>query len=424
MRVDAERLWADIMALAAVTDPDRPWTRRSFTPLHGEGRSWLRQRMEEAGLKVHVDAAGNMVGRREGRLQGAPAIVVGSHTDTVPSGGRFDGIAGVCAGLEIARTLGDAGARLDHPFEVIDFLAEEPSEFGLSCVGSRGLAGVLTAAMLDYRHPDGRTLREGIAEAGGRPDDLDRPLRDDIAAYFELHIEQARKLEDARISVGIVTSIAAVTRIEIVFEGFADHAGATPFELRADALLAASETVIRVREEAERIAGASKGYFVATVGKLDVQPNAANVVPARAALAIDARSGLEGDIAPFVEAVEGLTREAAQRYGATRTAFKLVSSSQPALSEPRLLDLLEMATRDLQLPFLKLPSGAGHDALFVSHLAPMAMVFVPCRAGKSHCPEEWSEMADLRDGADTLLLAVRKFDAWQTGTGSFGAGGA
>lgn len=410
IRVDAERLWADVMALAQITEPDRPWTRRSFTPRYDEGRRWLKQRMEQAGLSISTDAAGNAIGRREGRLQGAPAIVVGSHTDTVPSGGRFDGIAGVCVGLEIARTLADGGIRLDHPFEVVDFLAEEPSDFGLSCIGSRGMAGELSQAMLDYRHPDGRVLRDAIEQVGGDANRLDKRLRDDIAAYFELHIEQARALENAGIGIGVVTSIAAVTRIAVTFEGFADHAGATPLSLRADALLAASQTVLAVRSEAERIAAASDAYFVATVGKLDVQPNAANVVPARVTLSVDVRSGSAKDAQLFIEALDRMAREAARRYGAARATFDLVSSSEPAAADSSLMALLSEAAQELGLPTMKLASGAGHDALFVSHLAPMAMVFIPCRQGKSHCPEEWAEKHHLRDGADTILRALLKLD--------------
>lgn len=411
IRVDAERLWADIMALAEITEPDRPWTRRSFTPRHDQGRRWLRRRMEEAGLSVGIDAAGNMVGRREGRMQGAPAILVGSHTDTVPNGGRFDGVAGVCVGLEIARSLADGGVRLDHPLEVVDFLAEEPSDFGLSCIGSRGMAGELTEAMLDYAHPDGRRLREAIAQVGGDPTRLTGPLRNDIAAYFELHIEQARVLENAGIDVGIVTSIAAVARIAVTFEGFADHAGATPFDLRADALLSAAEMVIAVRAEAERIAAGSQGYFVATVGKLDVQPNAANVVPARVALSIDVRSGVYEDASRFIEAIDRASREGARRYASRRSTFDIVSRSEPAAAAPGLMRTLGEAAGELGLPTMALASGAGHDALFVSHLAPMAMVFVPCRAGKSHCPEEWAEKEHLRDGADTVLAAVMRVDS-------------
>lgn len=409
-RIDAERLWQNIMMLAEITEQSRPWTRRSFTPLYDEGRHWLRRCMEETGLAVAVDAAGNMIGRREGRRQGAPAIAIGSHTDTVPAGGRFDGVAGVCVGLAIARALGEHTVDLDHPLEVIDFLAEEPSDFGLSCIGSRGMVGELTDAMLDYKHPDGRLLREAIAQSGGDPARLDGKLRDDIAAYFELHIEQARALETAGISVGIVTSIAAVTRIAIVFEGFADHAGATPLNLRADALLAASETVLATRSKAEQIAAASDAYFVATVGTMEVAPNAANIVPASARLTIDIRSGETDDADQFIDALDAVTTVAAGKYGAKRAEFRIISRSEPAIADARLQNAIAKAASELEIETRRLASGAGHDALFVAQIAPMAMVFVPCRAGKSHCPEEWAEKSDIRNGANAMLHAIIRLD--------------
>lgn len=408
--VDADRLWGDIMALAEITEPDRPWTRRSFTPRYQEGRAWLRERMEEAGLAVSVDAAGNMIGRREGRLQGAAAIAVGSHTDTVPSGGRFDGIAGVAAGLEIARSIADAGARLDHPLEVIDFLAEEPSDFGLSCVGSRGLVGALTAQMLGYRHPDGRSLTEAISQCGGRPEELDRPQRDDIAAYFELHIEQARALENEGISVGIVTSIAAATRIAVTFEGAADHAGATPLDLRRDALLGAADIVRFVREEAERIGAASADYLVATVGKLDIEPNAANIVPATARLIVDLRSGNDDDADHFVDRLDEATKAAARRHGLKRAGYDILSRSRPAKADDGLREAIATAARERGLATMPIASGAGHDALFVAQVAPIAMVFVPCLEGRSHCPEEWAEKRDIADGANAMLGAILQID--------------
>src|ERR1700761_6322523 len=190
LSLDSDRLWADIMALAEITDPARPWTRRSFTALFLEGRAWLAQRFAEAGLVTRIDTAGNLIGRIEGNNPELGVIAIGSHSDTVPSGGRFDGIAGVATGLEIARALRDANVRLDHSLEIIDFLAEEPSEYGLSCVGSRGMAGVLDARMLAMTEPGGEPLREALCRVGGDPDTLDQAKRFDIKAFLELHIEQ------------------------------------------------------------------------------------------------------------------------------------------------------------------------------------------------------------------------------------------
>jgi beta-ureidopropionase / N-carbamoyl-L-amino-acid hydrolase len=186
--LDADRLWADVMALAEITDPERPYTRRSFTVKFLEGRAWLSRKFAEAGLAAWIDSAGNLIGRLEGTNPALGVIAIGSHSDTVPSGGRFDGVAGVATGLEIVRALRDAGVRTEHSIEVIDFLAEEPSEYGLSCVGSRGMAGLLDSRMLGLTDPGGETLRDALRRVGGNPDRLDQARRDDIKAFLELHI--------------------------------------------------------------------------------------------------------------------------------------------------------------------------------------------------------------------------------------------
>lgn len=408
--IDAAHLRADIDALAEITEPDRPWTRRSFTPRFDEGRAWLRRRMEADGLAVRVDAAGNMIGRREGREPDAKAILVGSHTDTVPSGGRFDGIAGVAAGLEIARALAAAGEMLRHPFEIVDFLAEEPSEFGLSCIGSRGMAGVLDAGMLAATRPDGLRLDAAIRAVGGAPERLGVPLRDDIAAYFELHIEQATQLERAGLSVGVVTAIAGVVRIAIRFEGVAAHAGATPMDQRADALAPAAECVAFVRRLAEETARSSNTHFVATVGILDVHPNAANIVPGTARLAVDIRAGDMADAERFLTRLDEASAATAAAHGVERAGFDLISRSAPAVCDPDLCAHLITAARAAGHDPLSLGSGAGHDAMFLARLAPMAMIFTPCLRGRSHCPEEWAEVSDVAAGAATMLGAIRALD--------------
>ena len=280
--LDADRLWADVMALAEITDPQRPYTRRSFTALFLEGRAWLAEKFAEAGLATRIDAAGNLIGRLEGTNPALGAIAIGSHSDTVPCGGRFDGIAGVATGLEIVRAFRNSGIRAEHSIEIIDFLAEEPSEYGLSCVGSRGMTGLLDARMLSLTGPGGETLCDALGRVGGDPGRLDLARRDDIKAFLELHIEQGIVLESRSLDIGIVTSIVGIRRIEIIFQGEADHAGTTPLGLRHDALVAAAATVGSVRRLAEGLAAEGPDYFVATVGILTVEPSASNIVPGRA----------------------------------------------------------------------------------------------------------------------------------------------
>ena len=229
--LNAERLWSRVETLSRYTLPGQPWTRRAFSPLFDEARAWLRQEFQAAGLATRLDAGGNLVGARAGSDPARKPIVTGSHCDTVLSGGRYDGIIGVLAGIEVAHTLHEHGVALKHPFEVIDFLSEEPSDYGISCVGSRALSGKLDAAMLAARNPEGETLAQAIARVGGDPAALTAPLRPagGTAAFVELHIEQGPVLEARGLPIGVVTNIVGIRRVQITVEGQPDHAGTTPW---------------------------------------------------------------------------------------------------------------------------------------------------------------------------------------------------
>jgi len=408
--LDATRLWADVMALAEITDPERPYTRRSFTPLFLEGRAFLARRFAEAGLAVRIDTAGNLIGRLDGVDPPLGVIAIGSHSDTVLSGGRFDGIAGVATALEVVRALREKGERLCHPIEVVDFLAEEPSEYGLSCIGSRGMAGALDAAMLDLTDPSGKTLRDALRDVGGDPDRLPEAQRSDVTAFLELHIEQGAVLESQSLDIGIVTSIVGIRRIEIMFEGAADHAGTTPMPLRQDALVAAANTVASVRRIAEQLAGDGKGYFVATVGILTVEPGAANVIPGRCRLVIDARTTDPALTARFVEAIERESAAHAAKARVKRRPLATLSDGSPVGCDPTVRAALRQAAQARGLSETDLASGAGHDAAFMSRICKSGMIFVPCRGGKSHVPEEWSDREQIAAGAAVVLQAVKALD--------------
>ena len=408
--LDAARLWRDIMELSEITEPDRPYTRRSFSARFLEGRMWLDRRFAEAGLTTRLDAAGNLIGRLDGRDPGLGTIAVGSHSDTVPSGGRFDGIAGVVAGLEIARALRDSGSRLDHSFEVVDFLAEEPSEYGLSCIGSRGMTGSLDERMLSLASPDGETVHEAIKRIGGAPDRIHDARRRDIQAFLELHIEQGAVLESEKIEIGVVTSIVGIRRLEIEFEGRADHAGTTPLGLRRDALIAAAEMVGAVRALAKELDDDGDGYFVATVGILDVKPSASNVVPGACRLVIDLRSTDAALISRFSDEIDRRSEAAASAARVKRRAFLTLSDGPPVACDPMLQASLRDASDRLDLSRMELPSGAGHDAAFMSRICRSAMLFVPSRGGLSHSPEEWTDQESIALGASVLFEAVRALD--------------
>jgi len=300
--------------------------------------------------------------------------------------------------------------RLGHAIEVIDFLAEEPSEYGLSCVGSRGMVGALDASMLDLTEPGGEKLRDALRRVGGDPDRLEASRRQDIKAFLELHIEQGIVLESRSLDVGVVTSIVGIHRIEIVFEGAADHAGTTPMALRHDALVAAANTVAAVRRIAEQLAAEGPNHFVATVGILSVEPGASNVVPARCRLVIDARSTNSALTRRFVEAVERDSATYAAAAHVERTSLVTLSDAPPIACDPVLREALRRGAQELGLGETDLASGAGHDAAFMSRICPSAMIFVPCRNGKSHAPEEWADREAIARGAAVVLQAVKTLD--------------
>ncbi|AHK05030.1 MULTISPECIES: Zn-dependent hydrolase [Rhizobium/Agrobacterium group] len=411
--VNADRLWQDLMTLADITESGRPYTRRSFSSCFLEGRSWIENRFREAGMSVSYDTAANLIGRLEGSEPDLPPIAIGSHSDTVPSGGRFDGILGVLAGLEVIRTLRERNIHTRHPIEIIDFLAEEPSEYGLSCVGSRALSGHLPEHFLPFENSQGETLGQAIARIGGQPDKLFLARRSDLAAFLELHIEQGRVLESSGTDLGIVSSIVGIVRLEIEFLGAADHAGATPFDLRRDALVAAASTISSVRSSGEQFAAAGRGYFIATTGAIQVEPNAANVVPRLARLIVEARAEDAAQLSEFVATIDKASLHAATTAKVERAVFRQLSDSLPAHCDQRLRDHMRMAASDLGLSTLSMASGAGHDSSFVAQVAPIAMVFVPSREGRSHCPEEWTPAQQCANGAAILLETLLRVDGDQ-----------
>lgn len=408
--VDHAWLNSALSTLAEMVDPHRPlYTRRSFSETYKRARVWLQQQFREAGLAVSIDAAANVIGRLEGRRPNAPAIVLGSHTDTVPAGGRFDGTLGVLSALAVARALQSAGYRLAHPLEIVDFLAEEPSEYGVSCVGSRALAGMLTPAMMDSRNSAGETLREGIRRMGGRPEEIleGRPLRNpaDLAAFIELHIEQGPKLETAGVPVGVVTGIVGIGRSRIRMIGREDHAGTMPMELRRDALVGAAEIIRLVNALARQ----RRSGLVATVGRVEVHPNAANVVPGLVEFELEVRSLDQIEMDSFQEELLGAARRVARENG-LEIEIEDLTEAGPTPCSPLVRDVLREAVTRRGLPVVELPSGAGHDTVYMTHLCPAGMLFVRCKDGRSHTPDEWVDPEDVAVAAEVFLEAVLQLD--------------
>jgi beta-ureidopropionase / N-carbamoyl-L-amino-acid hydrolase len=399
---------ADLDALAQITDPERPWTRRAFSPRFDEGRDYLRRRFLGEGFNVSTDAGGNLIGRREGTEPQTGTIMLGSHSDTVPDGGRFDGVAGVVVALEVARILSRRGVALRHNLAVVDFLAEEVSIFGVSCIGSRAMAGVLPQDWL-RRISDGRDLATAIRDVGGKPESLEAPLADDLKAFLELHIEQGPVLEREKIALGVVTTIVGINRVEIEVKGRPDHAGTTPMGLRADALVAAARIVNEIERFATELSG-GPGHFTATVGEFEISPNAANVVPGRVRMLVDIRAERAEDKEAFVSWLTGLDAD-----GENTIEARLISANPGVQMDDGLQEMLAKAADGLDTPYRKMVSGAGHDAAFMTRLCPSAMLFVPCRDGRSHCPEEWADAADLALAAEVLANTIMELDRKREG---------
>lgn len=405
--VDEARIRARIERLATFTETERPYTRRAFGAYYDEARAWLAGEFRAAGLDPEIDAGGNLVGRRAGLDPDAGALAAGSHIDTVVGGGRFDGVAGVVAALEAAQVLHERGVELRHALHVYDFVSEEPSDYGASCVGSRALVGRLTAAMLAGREPAGESLADALERVGGRPAALDRPLPDAgrLAAFLELHIEQGPLLESEGATIGVVEGIVAIGRMAVTLRGRAGHAGTTPMALRRDALVGAAALVQDVWERA-RAAGPG---FVATVGRLEVIPNGANVVPGEVRLVLEARSLDDAAVTAFLATTEARMRARAAELGLVLEA-EVVDTAPSVRSDPRLVEVVEAACRQRGFAHRRLSSGAGHDAMELAQVAPVAMVFVPCRDGLSHHPDEVAEMSDVAAGAAVLTDALLALD--------------
>lgn len=406
MIINTDRLWNDLMELSDFTDEKRPWTRRSFSEEYIRGRKWLIERMEKAGLKVEVDAAANIIGRREGKYSERKPIIIGSHTDTVPNGGRFDGITGVLAGLEVLRVLEENNIVLDYPIELVDFTAEEPSSYGLSTIGSRVWSGNLTNEMLQYRNKSGESLSSAISRIGGQPNKIfDQTMKKDIEIYLELHIEQGRVLEQNNITLGVVTGIVGIERYEIVVKGLADHAGTTPMNIRADALAGAAEMVkaleMIVNEQFEE-------QVVGTVGELSVTPNASNVIPGKVKFSVEIRSISKDVIGKVRDNFFKKVNDISEKRNLAIES-RSISQSDPVLIKKKIVNYLTESCYEVSQNVMHLPSGAGHDANQISELGPVGMIFIPCREGKSHCPEEWVDKEVVAQGANVLLKSVLNY---------------
>lgn len=396
--LDGEQLMEDLFALGQIgRNAAGGIDRIAYGAADAEGRRWIERCMTSAGLSTHQDAAGNTIGRYAGTEE-LPAIVIGSHTDTVPSGGIYDGALGVLAGIACVRSLNHAGVRLRHPVEIINFMAEEATMPG-GTLGSLALVKTPDPTLFDNPAWDGQPAHQHMANAGVNIDHMSDALRDPqtLAAFIELHVEQGQTLELSNTSIGVVQGIVGIRRYAVTFHGFANHAGTTTMERRQDALVAAAPFITRVREVA------IEHGIVGTVGEISVSPGASNVIPGQADLSLEIR-GLDESV---LDAAEDSLRTIAEAAGATFTRISMKGAVQ---ADRRLLDALSGACKELSLSYMEMPSGAGHDAMNMEALCPMAMLFVPSRDGVSHSLHEYTAPEDCINGAQVLLAALMKLD--------------
>jgi N-carbamoyl-L-amino-acid hydrolase len=383
--VDGDRLMESINRLAAIGRlPEGSIRRLAFTPEDLQARNLVRRWMEESGMSVHTDAVGNIIGRYGAYSPDVPALATGSHIDTVPSGGCYDGTLGVLAGLEVVRTLRDQQITLRHPLEVIVFTDEESS-----MIGSRGMAGTVNELKAI-------SVANQLEKVGGDWDQMARAKRDrsQIIAFVELHVEQGGVLETQHQEIGVVQGVVGMYRYKITLEGCANHAGTTPMDMRRDALIAAAQIVLMVQQ----LACNAPGDPVATVGMLTVSPNAANIVPGEVQLTVDMR-----DLSPDTlnQMAEDLYRQVEAIATATNTPTPATENIQRAI---------EQTAQDLGLRYYSLPSRAGHDAMEIGRITDMGMIFVPSQGGVSHSGDEYTTPEQCIQGANVLLHTLLRLD--------------
>lgn len=391
--------------LAAISESPSCLTRRYLTPEHAAANCLVSTWMAEAGMTARIDAIGNVVGRYEASAANAPALILGSHMDTVIDGGRYDGMLGVITPISCVKALRDAGKRFDFAIEVVGFGDEEGVRYSSTLLGSRALAGNFDDALLDRTDADGVTLADALLNFGLNPDRIGDAARQpgEVLAYVELHIEQGPVLEMRDRPVGVVTSIAGATRLAVSLEGVAGHAGTVPMNARHDALAAAAKIVLAVEARCRR-----EGDLVGTVGVLDVLPGAVNVIPGKVALSIDIRAAEDTLRNKAVEDVGAAIREIAVGRGVA--AEVVVTHESPCCPcAAWLTEQIALAICDDD-DVVRLPSGAGHDAMAMAKLTDVGMIFVRCTGGISHNPAEAVLPGDAQAGAETLLRLICNFE--------------
>jgi N-carbamoyl-L-amino-acid hydrolase len=393
LRVNGKRIMDHILALAEFgKNPQGGASRVAYSDADKQGREYVLGLMRAARLDVTIG----------GSASGLAPLLIGSHVDTVPEGGNYDGVVGSMGAIEVAQTLTENNITTRHPLEVVIFQNEEG---GL--IGSRAMDGELTEKELDLVSRSGKTIREGIKFIGGDPSKLAdvRRKKGDIAGYLELHIEQGGTLDTEKINIGVVEGIVGINWWDVTIEGFANHAGTTAMNNRQDALLAAAKFI----EAVNRIVTSVPGRQVGTVGRINALPGAPNVIPGKVVLSLELRDLDAAKINMLFEKIQAEAQKIAAD-SKTKFDFKEINVNIPAPTDPKIRSLISEAARELALTTKLLPSGAGHDAQDMARLGPVGMIFVPSVGGISHSPREFSRPEDIANGANVLLHTLLKLD--------------
>lgn len=403
--LDARRVWDRCDALAQFSEATGALTRVFLSPQQKEANALVLAWMREAGMAAAVDAMGNCVGRYEGSAPGLPCLMLGSHLDTVRDAGRYDGMLGVLSAIECVRALHAAGTRLPFAIEVVGFGDEEGVRYGSTLLGSRAITGALDLALLDKADASGITMRAALTQFGLDPANVTTAARraGEVIAYAELHIEQGPVLEAARLPVGVVTAINGGNRFMITLTGMAGHAGTVPMALRRDALAAAAECIVAVEHLA-----AERAEVVATVGRIEAQPGAMNVIPGKVIFSVDVRAPTDGKRQDAVDAVlAAFAAIAARRHVALEVSRVWEAKTAPCA--PAMQRQIAAAIAAEGVEVLRLPSGAGHDGMALVEIAPIGMLFVRCAGGISHHPAEAVALDDVATGLRVFARFIAAF---------------
>lgn len=403
--IQKERLQKDFAAMAQLTGLGEGINRLAFTDADWEGRQYIIDRMADAGLDVEIDGFGNVIGYKVGTNPDLPVVMVGSHTDSVPNGGNYDGVVGVLSAIEVVRSIIDDGFEHEHTIAVVDFMCEESSRFGAATLGSKAMRGKLTLNDL-HRLVDkqGISLYDALKERKLHPDAIEsmaynRPVK----AFIEMHIEQGKVLEHEQKQIGIVSGIAAPERFYVTIRGNADHSGATPMNLRYDALCGASKIILGIEEIASM---QEEPAVVGTVGIAEVVPGAMNVIPGSVKLGVDIRSISKVARDSVVFLIKELIDVIAEKRGLSYT-IEPIAQDHPVAMHPAMIREIEKAVKSVGADYMAMPSGAGHDAMHWTEVAPTGMIFIPCRDGISHNPAEFAAMDDIVAGAEVLETVIK-----------------